>query len=104
MLDDRAARFLPPGPDSFDEGILAEGVAVSPFVGELLLDYVLGGYSGMVGAGHPEDIVPLHPLPPRQDVLERVVEGVAHVERAGYVGWGDDDGKGRSARVDVSVK
>ncbi len=58
----------------------------------------------MVGTGHPEDIVPLHPLPPRKDVLERVVEGVAHVERAGNVGWGDDDREGRSDRVDVSVK
>ena len=45
----------------------------------------------MVGAGHPERVVALHPSPADQDVLERVVQGVAQVKRPGDVRRGDDD-------------
>jgi hypothetical protein len=61
---------------------------------QLALDDVLGRDAGVVGAGDPEGIEALHPFIADEDVLERVVERVPHVEGAGDVGRGDDDGEG----------
>ena len=58
---------------------------------ELALDDHLGGDAGVVGAGLPEHVLAAHALEADQDVLERVVERVADVERAGDVGRRDDD-------------
>jgi len=41
---------------------------------------LLGGDPRVVGAGKPERVVPVHPLVPDQDVLERVVEGMPPVQ------------------------
>ena len=73
-------------------GLAAQVVAVAPLGGELLLDHVLGGDAGMVGAGHPQHLVAGHALPAAQDVLQGVVQGVPHVQDAGDVGRRDDDG------------
>ena len=53
---------------------------------------------GVVGPRHPERAAPLHAAPAHQDVLERVVQGVADVQDAGDVRRRDDDGErlGRS--------
>ena len=58
---------------------------------EPLLDHGLRGDAGVVGAGHPEGVVALHPPPADQDVLQRVVERVAQVQGAGHVRRRDDD-------------
>ncbi len=41
---------------------------------------------------------------PDEDVLDGVVEGVAHVERPGDVGRGDGDGVSRAARVHLGME
>ena len=46
----------------------------------------LGGDAGVVGAGHPQRVVALHPVPADQQVLHHVVHGVPHVQGAGDVG------------------
>ena len=61
------------------------------FLEEPALDDGLGGDSGVIGAGHPEGEVALHPPRPDEHVLEGVVEGVAEVEGSGDVRRGDDD-------------
>ena len=61
---------------------------------ELALDHHLGGDAGMVHADHPERVLALQPGVADEDVLERVVERVADMERAGDVGRRDDDGEG----------
>ena len=48
----------------------------------------------MVGARLPQHVLAAHPLEPAQHVLQRVVERVAHVQRAGDVGRRDDDAIG----------
>ena len=40
----------------------------------------------MVGAGEPEDGIPLHALEARDDVLHGLVHGVAHVQLPRHVG------------------
>ena len=51
---------------------------------------------GMVGAGLPQHIAPAHPLEADQDILDGIVERMAHVERARHVGRWDHDGEGFS--------
>ena len=55
----------------------------------------------MVGAELPQRVVALHAVPADQDVLQRVVEGMAHVQAAGHVRRRDHDGKGRAARLGI---
>ena len=66
---------------------------------ELALDHHLGGDAGMVGARLPEHVLAAHALEAAEHVLQRVVERVAHVQRAGDVRRRDDDrvGLGRGA-------
>ena len=47
---------------------------------ELALHHVLGGDTGVVHAGQPQHLEPLHPLAADDDVVNEVVEGMAHVE------------------------
>ena len=49
---------------------------------ELALDHHLGGDAGMVGADHPQRVLALQPRVADEDVLQRVVERMADVERA----------------------
>ena len=64
-----------------------------PVVGQFALDHHLGGDAGVVLSRLPERVEPAHPVPADQDVLQRVVEGVAHMQRAGDVGRRDHDRK-----------
>ena len=74
---------------------------------ECFLDDGLGGNAGVVGAGEPEDFVALHALPAGENVLERVVEHVAHGENASDVRRRNDDGVGgfrrRRVRGEVAI-
>ena len=58
----------------------------------------------MVGAGEPEGAAPLHPPPADEDILEGLVQGVAHVQLTGDVGGRDDDGVGFLFRVYLGVE
>jgi hypothetical protein len=91
-----------PIPDALDQGVAAEVVATLAFVLlETFLDDRLGGDPGMIGAGQPERVVPAHAVPTDENILERIVEGVAEVQRAGHVGWRNDDGEALIARAVV---
>ncbi len=76
--------------------LLAAHVAAAGLLAfhQLALDHHLGRDAGMVGAGLPQHVAAAHALEPAQDVLQRVVERVAHMQRAGHVRRRDHDGKG----------
>ena len=76
-----------------DELLAAEIGALLLALVQLPLDHHLGGDPGMVHADHPERVLALHPGVADEDVLQRVVERVADMERAGDVGRRDDDGE-----------
>ena len=106
LAQDALLVLVLPGPDPLDERRAAEVVAgLLLFLEQPLLDDRLGGDAGVVGAGHPEAVVALHPPPADQDVLQRVVERVAQVQRAGDVRRRDHDAVGRpvAGRVGVEV-
>ena len=85
-------------PDALDEGFPAQIVAGLAFLGEGAFHHVLGGDARVVGAGHPEDFLALLTGVAAEHVDERVIQGVADVQRARDVRRGNDDGK-RFARA-----
>ncbi|MCY1250119.1 hypothetical protein D9M72_637210 [compost metagenome] len=58
---------------------------------QLALDDHLGRNTGMVHARLPQHVLAAHALEANHDVLKRVVERVAHVQRTGYVRRRDHD-------------
>ena len=69
------------------------------------LDDRLRGDAGVIGAGHPQGVVALHPLQADEDVLQRVVQRVAQVQRAGDVRRRNDDREGLAASwIGLAVK
>ena len=66
---------------------------------QLALDHHLRRDAGMVGARLPQHVLAAHALEAGQHVLQRVVERVADMQRAGDIGRRNDDaiGLGRGA-------
>ena len=104
MPHDRGAVLLLPLPDLLDELLPAKLVAGDLFLGQFSLHDVLRGDAGMVGAGYPKRGIILHPFPAGQDVLDGVVERVAHVQDAGHVGRGTHDGERAVEGVQVRLE
>ena len=97
LFDDGAAGFLFPFPDLLEELGAGEIGAFLAVLGQFTLYHHLGCDACVVGAGLPERVIALHPLPADQDVLQRVVEGMTHVQDAGNVRRGDHDAVGVAA-------
>ncbi len=57
----------------------------------------------MVGARHPHGVEAPHAVVARQAVHDRLVERMAHVQRARHVGWRQLDGEGGLARTGAPV-
>ena len=97
LVHNRAAILLAPFPDTFHEGLTTEVATCLAFFLEGLFDNVLGGDARMVGSRNPQHIAALHTPPTHEDVLDRVVQGMAHVKDSGDVWWGDYDAVGFAA-------
>ena len=54
-------------------------------LGEFLDHLCLGSDGGMVGAWHPEGVLAHHARTADEDILNGIVEHMAHMEHAGYV-------------------
>ena len=104
LADDAVAVFGLPSPCTFEEAVAAHHLLGQALRTHGLHDLGLGGDGGVVGAGHPQGSVALHPLGADQDVLHGVVHGVAHVELAGDVRRGHDDGVGLLVGVGLRVE
>ena len=97
LVDDGSAALGLPGPDALKEGLAAHLPAARLLaLHELALDDHLGRDARMVGARLPEHILAAHALEPAEDVLQGIVQGVAHVQGSRHIGRGDHDAVGRS--------
>ena len=96
LARDRAAGFLLPAPDALVEGLAAELVARLALGVELALDHHLGRDARVVRAGLPERAIARHAVVARERVHDRVLERMAHVQRAGHVRRRNDDAEGRA--------
>ena len=79
-------------------------MSIRPFFCKLTFHYILGGDAGVVGSWHPEYIVSIHPPVSAEDVLERIVEGMPHVQITGNIRWRYHDRIGGIGAVFVSSK
>ncbi len=104
LLDDRAAVLLAPRPHAAHELLAAEVFLAEALGGERLLDHVLRGDAGVVGARQPAGVLAEHAMVAREHVLHGVVEGVAHVQGGRDVGRRDDDRVRLARRVGLGMK
>ena len=98
LVDDGTTRFCLPLPDALEE-LLAPHLAAAGLLAlhELALDHHLGGDAGVISARLPEHVPAAHALEPAQDVLQRVVERMAHMQRPGDIRRRDHDRVGLRA-------
>ena len=104
LLDDGAAVLTAPLPDAADELLAPEVLLGEALRAQHLLDHVLRGDAGVVGAHQPAGVLAQHAVVARQHVLDGVVERVAHVQHARDVGRRDDDGVRRPLGVGLGVE
>ena len=105
LLHDAAAVLLLPLPHPLQELLPAQVIAGLALVDPQVLFHLdLGGDAGVVGAGQPQGGIALHPLEPSEDVLQRGVQGVAHVELARHVGGRHHDGKRLLLGIRIAVE
>ena len=101
---DAAAELILPVPDALEELLAAELIAVRALLAELALDLCLRRDAGMVAARDPDRVVALHAVVADQDVLQRVVERMAHVQLARDIWRRDDHAVRLLALVDLCVE
>ncbi len=92
LLRDGAARLGLPRPHLLEEFFPPEHAPrrLLP-LHKLALDHHLRGDAGVIGARLPENVAPAHALEADQHVLQRVIERMPHMQRAGDVGRRDHD-------------
>ena len=91
LIDDRAAGLVLPLPYAFEK-LLAPHLAPARLLifHQLAFDDHLRRDAGMVGARLPQHVLAVHAVVAAQDVLQGIVERVAHVQIAGDI-WRRDD-------------
>src|SRR5574342_922272 len=83
LSDYLAPRFSLPLPDPFHKIFPAEFVPVFSFRSKLSLHDILCGYSSMVSPWHPKNVKSAHSFPPAKNILQCIIEGMAHVQDPG---------------------
>ena len=105
LLHDAAAVFFLPRPDALQELLTAQIMAGQTLcVAQILFHLDLSGNAGVVAAGQPQRLIALHPFVADQDILQRAVHGMAHVELSGNIGGRHNDGKRLLVRIGIGVE
>jgi len=99
LPEDHAPVVLQPLPGPLEERLPAEVVAREAFLRQLALDDVLSGDAGVVVTRLPERREAAHAVPADQEILNRGVQGVAHVQLASHVRRRDGDHERRALEV-----
>ena len=72
--------------------------------GKLTLDHDLRGDARVVGARNPGGVAAFHTVVAGQAVHDGLVEGMAHVQRAGYIGRRQLDGERRFGQIHIGLE
>lgn len=91
LLGDARAVLLFPLPDARDEPLASEVMARQPLFFEFALDDDLRRNARMVRPRQPQCAVTAHAMVAREHIHQRMLKGMAHVERARHVGRRNDD-------------
>ena len=94
LLEDDAAVLVGPFPGVADKLLARQLLLLDALLCQAVDHLGLGGNGGMVCAGHPAGVLALHAGTAHQNVLNRIIEHVAHVEHTRHVGRRDDYGVG----------
>ena len=92
LFNDASAVLGTPVPGTRKEPLAADIVFGDALFAHSLHDLRLGGDGSVVGAGQPQSTETAHPLVAGQNVLQGVVQGVAHVQLSRNVRRGHNDG------------
>ena len=104
LADDAVAVLGLPGPGALQKAVAAHHLLGQALGAHGLHHLGLGGDGCVVGAGHPQGGIALHPLGADQDILHGVVHRVAHVQLTGDVRGRHHDGKGLLVGVSLRVE
>ena len=85
LMNDRSAVLLLPLPDALNKRLAPKILTTLTLLAERLLNDVLGRNTRVVGTGKPKSILTLHTAPPDENILNRLVERVAHVKNTRHV-------------------
>ena len=94
LLQNDATVFVGPFPCMFQELFTGQVMLLDALLSQLLHYLSLGSDRGMVCARHPTGVLAFHACPAHQDILNRVVQHVSHVEHTRHIGRWDNDGVG----------
>ena len=104
LADDPGAVLLSPVPALLQEAFASQLLFLLSFLAQLVDDLDLCRNGGVVCSGLPQGGIALHPLPADQDILHRVVQGVAHMQLSGDVRRRHHDGKGLPVRIHLRAE
>ena len=95
LVDNAVAVLLLPFPNAFQELFAAQVITSLAFLFfDNLFNLNLGCQACMVIAGHPQSVVAHHAVPADQDILQGVIQRMAHMQLTGDVRWGDNNTEG----------
>ena len=95
LVDNAVAVLLLPFPNAFQELFAAQVITGFAFLFfDNLFNLNLGCQACMVIAGHPQGVVPHHAVPADQDILQGIIQCMAHMQLTGDVRWGDNNTEG----------
>ena len=97
LLQDDAAVLVGPVPGVLEELLAREVGLLDALFGQTAHDLSLGGNRGVVGTRHPAGVLALHAGAANQNVLDGVVEHVAHVQHTRHIGGRNHNGIGLTA-------
>ncbi len=105
LINDRIAVLRLPLPDLAEEILAAHIRAAQVALRlQLLLDLQLRGDPRMVLPRLPQRVKAAHPVPTGEDILQRVVERMAHMQRAGDVRRRDHDAETLGPRLGIGAR
>ena len=94
LLQDDATVLISPVPGVLQELLTGEIALLDAFGGEFLHHLGFCSDRGMVSTRYPAGILTFHTGTAHQDILNRIVQHVPHVEHTSHVGRWNDDGVG----------
>ena len=104
LIHDAVAVLLLPVPDTREELLSAEVKARRALLAQCCLHLCLRCDARMVAARDPDHVLAAHSLVAHEDVLQRIVEGVSHVELPRHVRRRDHHAVRRTALVCLVMK
>ena len=86
LLQDDATMLVSPIPSVLQKLLAGEVVLLDALLGQFLHHLRLGCNRSVVGARHPAGVLALHASTTHEDILNRVVQHVTHVQHTRHVG------------------